>query len=198
MSELCKKARRPNEMRLIPIQPKGNYKSEIVHNFERINPKTGQREVDLPILNFDSPAWMPGILASHERHLAETNPNVLKESFFAKLDKEDEEEFEQLYLPRPQKKATWCGVCEHAFEDYLTHVNSEEHQTKFQSNPHLETILYETKVLQEEFQDYLLNEVNFDEVSSKETFAPDINSKSVLSKIYRCLQKNNLIRFRRT
>jgi len=199
------KRTRPNEMRLIPLKPKSNCKSEIVYNFERINPMTQEREVDLPILNFDSPAWMPGILASHERNVAETNPNLFKESFFAKANKEDEEELEQLALPRPPKRATFCGVCEHSYEDYYTHVNSEEHVAKFQNNPHLETILYETKVLQEEFQNYLMNEVNFGEISSKETFAPDNDSKnekgqqnSGLSKIYHYLQNNNFVSFRRT
>ncbi len=173
-------------MRMRFLKQKSGFPSqEIVHNFERINPRTGERESDLPLLSFDSPPWIPGILASFERNIAETNPNSFKESFFAKMNKDEEEELEQLYFPRPQKKATHCGVCECSFDDYLTHVNSDEHQNNFQNNAYLEQLMEETKIIQDEFQNYLLNEVNFDEISSKETFAPynDSNSEKGAGKI---------------
>ena len=41
-----------------------------------------------------------------------------------------EEEKDELFTPKPSKNHTFCGICRHHYEEYLTHIATEEHQEK--------------------------------------------------------------------
>jgi len=193
-------------MKLTPLNPQSNKTSEIVHNFERVDSKTKTKQSDLPILNFDDDRpWMPGIYSNHEeKQLLEKKSQERKEAFEREvINRDDHSLLEKLMLPKPPKNLITCGICNTEVEDYLTHVNSENHMENFKNNSDIQELIQEVGLIQEDFLNSVFDKIDCNELSPKKKFSRHDDSRSEkdqqtsdLSKTYYYLQNNNFVSFR--
>ena len=120
------------EIRLIPPSNDKNFPKELMYDF--------QRAENLPRVNFNSPAWMPGFLpemTEENRAEYEYMANILQMDFLNGPNKEKEEEEKRrgLYLSIPSKNKRYCHVCFSYFDDYINHIHSEEHLNNLRTDP---------------------------------------------------------------
>jgi len=170
MSGSFGKKTRPYEMKLGPIRPRGLYQYGIKYEFERLNDH-GKPEPDLPILNFGTPAWMPGIVAPHERDTVEQNPSQLEDDFMERMSESEDEE--SMEFAKPPQSRNLCSLCNVRYEDYYLHINSDEHQERFNLNDAIPTMNIEAQAMQEEFQKELLKEFGVYEEASNNIIETD-------------------------
>lgn len=138
-------------MKLQPIKPMDRYKHPMQYSFEQKNPKTSEVKVHLPPIDFSNNPEIPVFMAPYEQYASQKNPDFFREIFERRLDRGNEEELRQLFMPKPPRKSRYCGVCTEYYEEYYTHVTSESHKAKFTKHPFLQQIYSEMEKVHGDF-----------------------------------------------
>jgi len=135
----------PYAVRLIPRKFSKEFPREIVHDF--------QRAENVPQLDLKMPPWIPAFLAPADKDKIEQDSSRLRELFFESTQEgQEEEELKELWEPKPPNEMKYCDVCEKSFEEYLVHINCEEHMNNMETNEFILALRSESRRTQEEFR----------------------------------------------
>lgn len=162
---------RPYMIKLKPLKPKDRYPNAITYDFEHRNMKKLESKIDTPIMNFQSPPWIPAFTAPCEKVLFQKNPSAFEENFKRRRDRGNEEELKLLLFPRPPRRSRFCGICRIIYdEDYYQHATSPNHNESFDNPKNPENMQYLPKLHK------VMEQVHSDFLKSREQYTTEVPS----------------------
>ncbi|CAD8149793.1 unnamed protein product [Paramecium pentaurelia] len=116
---------------LIPKSSECWIKSQITLDYCPVyNEFTGQFENIIPILNCDRQPGLPTFILEYDRTQYQFNLERYQQEHQLKIEEQRIKKTKML-VPKPGKKHRYCGVCKKNYEEYLDHIQSQEHINNF-------------------------------------------------------------------